>query len=207
MTSINEIFRAFGPEYLQRYANLMPKTHRKAIDAIISCRTEACGLALYQCEKCAESHHLYRSCGNRHCPTCQHHKTRQWLEKQIQRQLPGHHFLFTFTVPEQLRPFMRKNQRVAYSALFKTSSDSIKKLALDQHYIGADLPGFFGVLHILRLRSGSGDVPCSTIPISITSSLAALCPHPMAAGIPPLPTSICPSKPSPKSLEPSSAMK
>ena len=147
MTSINEIFRAFGPEYLQRYANLMPKTHRKAIDAIISCRTEACGLALYQCEKCAESHQLYRSCGNRHCPTCQHHKTRQWLEKQIQRQLPGHHFLMTFTVPEQLRPFMRKNQRVAYSALFKTSSDSIKKLALDQHYIGADLPGFFGVLH------------------------------------------------------------
>jgi hypothetical protein len=53
----------------------------------------------------------------------------------------------TFTVPEQLRPFMRKNQRVAYSALFKTSSDSIKKLALDQHYIGADLPGFFGGLH------------------------------------------------------------
>ena len=59
MTSINEIFTTFGPEYLQRYANLMPKTHRKAIDAIISCRTEACGLALYQCEKCAESHQLY----------------------------------------------------------------------------------------------------------------------------------------------------
>ena len=147
MTSINEIFTTFGPEYLQHYANLMPKTHLKAIDAIISCRTEACGLALYQCENCRESHQLYRSCGNRHCPTCQHHKTRQWLEKQIQRQLPGHHFLMTFTVPEQLRPFMRKNQRVAYSALFKTSSDSIKKLALDQHYIGADLPGFFGVLH------------------------------------------------------------
>ena len=147
MTSISEIFTTFGPEYLQRYANLMPKTHRKAIDAIIGCRTEACGMAFYQCETCAESHQLYRSCGNRHCPTCQHHKTRQWLEKQIQRQLPAHHFLMTFTVPEQLRPFMRKNQRVAYSALFKTSSDSIKKLAPDQHYIGADLPGFFGVLH------------------------------------------------------------
>ena len=147
MTSINEIFRAFGPEYLQRYANLMPKTHLKAIDAIISCRTEACGIALYQCQSCSASHQLYRSCGNRHCPTCQHHKTQQWLERQIQRQLATHHFLFTFTVPENLRPFMRKNQRVAYSALFKTSSDSIKKLALDQHYIGADLPGFFGVLH------------------------------------------------------------
>ena len=84
MTSINEIFKTFGPEYLQRYANLMPKTHLKAIDAIISCRTEAFGLALYQCENCGESHQFYRSCGNRHCPTCQHHKTRQWLDKQLQ---------------------------------------------------------------------------------------------------------------------------
>ena len=100
MTSINEIFRTFGPEYLQRYANSMPKTHRKVIDAMMACRTESCGLAIYQCETCAESHQLYRSCGNRHCPTCQQHKTRQWLEKQINRQLPTHHFLITFTVPE-----------------------------------------------------------------------------------------------------------
>jgi hypothetical protein len=147
MTSINEIFRSFGPEYLERYANSMPKTHRKTIAAMMVCRTESCGLAIYQCESCAESHQLYRSCGNRHCPTCQQHKTRQWLEKQINRQLPTHHFLFTFTVPENLRPFMRKNQRLAYSALFKTSSDAMKKLALDQRHIGADLPGFFGVLH------------------------------------------------------------
>jgi Putative transposase/Transposase zinc-binding domain len=147
MTSLNEIFRTFGPEYLERYANRMPKTHLKVINAMIACRTEACGLALYQCESCAKSHQLYRSCGNRHCPTCQHHKTRQWLQKQINRQLPTHHFLITFTVPQQLRPFMRKNQRAAYSALFKTSSDAIKKLAPDHHYIGANLPGFFGVLH------------------------------------------------------------
>jgi len=147
MTSINEIFRTFGPEYLERYANSMPKTHLKVIDAMIACRTEACGLALYQCASCARSHELYRSCGNRHCPTCQQHKTQQWLEKQINRQLPTHHFLFTFTVPENLRPWMRTNQRAAYSALFKTSSEAIKKLAPDQHYLGGNLPGFFGVLH------------------------------------------------------------
>jgi len=45
MTSIREIFSTFGPEYLQRYATQMPKTHRKVIDAIIACRTEACGIA------------------------------------------------------------------------------------------------------------------------------------------------------------------
>ena len=88
MTSIHEIFTTFGPEYLQRYATAMPKTHRKVIDAIMACRTEACGIAFYQCESCAESHQFYRSCGNRHCPTCQYRKTQQWLEKQIRAPTP-----------------------------------------------------------------------------------------------------------------------
>jgi hypothetical protein len=147
MTSIHEIFTTFGPEYLQRYRNRMPKTHRKVIDAVMACRTEACGIAFYQCDSCAEPLQFFRSCGNRHCPTCQYNKTQQWLKKQIERQLPGHHFLITFTVPEPWRSFMRQNQRVAYSALFKASSDAIKKLALDPKHIGGDLPGFFGVLH------------------------------------------------------------
>jgi len=147
MTTINEIFRTFGPEYLERYAQTMPPIHRKVIDAIVACRTEAYGVAIYECEKCGKLHRLYRSCGNRHCPTCQYQKSRQWLEKQMKRQLPGHHFLLTFTVPESLRPFIRKNQRIAYSALFKASSEAIKKLALDENYIGGDLSGFFGILH------------------------------------------------------------
>ncbi len=147
MTSIHDIFSAFSPEYLQRYGNQMPKTHRKVIDAIIACRTEACGVASYQCDSCAEPQQFFVSCGNRHCPTCQYNKSQQWLQTQIARQLPGHHFLITFTVPQQLRSFMRQNQRACYSALFKASSDAIKKLALDQKHIGGDLPGFFGVLH------------------------------------------------------------
>jgi hypothetical protein len=147
MTSIHEIFTTFGPEYLQRYATTMPSTHRKVIDAIMACRTEACGIAFYQCDGCAEPQQFFVSCGNRHCPTCQYTKAQQWLQTRIQRQLPGHHFLLTFTVPKQLRSFMRQHQRVGYSALFKASSDAIKKLATDPKHIGGDLPGFFGVLH------------------------------------------------------------
>ncbi|HUV13505.1 MAG TPA: transposase [Acidobacteriota bacterium] len=147
MTTINEIFRTFGPQYLGRYGQTMPKIHRQVIEAIIDCRTEACGLVLYQCEKCGQSHLVHRSCGNRHCPTCQYHKIQQWLDKRLKHQLPGHHFMMTFTVPEQLRRFIRKNQRASYSALFKASSETIKKLALDEKYIGGDLPGFLGVLH------------------------------------------------------------
>ena len=200
MTSIHEIFTTFAPEYLQRYASSMPKTHRKVIDAITACRTEACGMAFYQCDSCAEPSQFFRSCGDRHCPTCQYNKTQQWLRKQIERQLPGHHFLITFTVPEQLRSFMRQHQRACYSALFKASSDAIKKLALDRKHIGAELPGFFGVLHTW------GRTLQYHPHIFTTSFAVARWVLPMAPGIPPESISFSPSKLFPKSSEPSSAI-
>ena len=59
----------------------------------------------------------------------------------------AHHFMLTFTVPEQLRPFIRGHQRLAYGALFEASAGAIKKLTPDPKYIGAHCPGFLGVLH------------------------------------------------------------
>jgi hypothetical protein len=147
MATITEIFRTFSPEYIDRYGDAIPQEHLKAINAINQCRTEAAGVALYECRECAETSRVNRSCGNRHCPTCQNDKTRQWLERQLQRQLPGHHFMITFTVPEDLRRIIRSHQKVCYSALFTASSDSIKLLVKDQKFVGGDLPGFYGVLH------------------------------------------------------------
>ena len=147
MYSINEIFRNFGPEYIQLFGKSMPNEHHKVIDAIIKCRTPECGLVIYECAGCGEQHISFRSCGNRHCPACQNHKTRLWVEKQMSQQLPGHYFMITVTLPEQLRSFTRSNQRAVYAAMFKASSETIKKLSPDPKYIGGDLPGFFGVLH------------------------------------------------------------
>jgi len=90
MVSINAIFTTFGPEYLDRYGQKMPDNHRKTMDAIISCRTSARGLAIYKCQGCGRVHTVFQSCGNRYCPQCQYQKSQAWLEKQIQRQLPGH---------------------------------------------------------------------------------------------------------------------
>lgn len=147
MGAISEIFRTFGPQYLQLYGEAIPQQHRNVIDAIVRCRTEQSGVAVYRCEQCEESHIVLRSCGNRHCPNCQYLKSQKWLQNQLERQLPGHHFLLTFTVPDQIRPFIRSHQRAAYGALFSASSGAIKKLASDPKHIGGDLPGFFGVLH------------------------------------------------------------
>lgn len=147
MNKINEIFRAFAPEYLRRFGEAMPAEHKKVIDAILGCRTDVNGSVVYRCEDCNRLHLVHRGCGNRHCPGCQNHKSRQWLEKQLKRQLPGHHFMLTFTVPQQLRPFLRSHQRIGYSALFAASSEAIKKLAADPRFTAGDTPGFFGVLH------------------------------------------------------------
>jgi Putative transposase/Transposase zinc-binding domain len=146
MTTLRDIFNTFAPEYLARYPNL-PTAHRKVITAIRHCRSGHYGQSLYQCQSCGEHHRVYHSCRNRHCPQCQQHKTQQWLHSHLEKQLPGPHFLLTFTVPESLRPFIRAHQRIAYHALFTASAGALKRLANDQRFIGTALPGFTGVLH------------------------------------------------------------
>jgi Putative transposase/Transposase zinc-binding domain len=146
MTTIQDIFKAYAPAYLERYPTL-PLAHRKTISAIQNCQSGHYGHSLYQCQGCGNQHRVNHSCGNRHCPQCQHHKTQLWLQHHLDKQLPGPHFLITFTVPETLRPFIRSHPRTAYQALFKASSTALKRLAKDQRFIGTDLPGFTGILH------------------------------------------------------------
>jgi len=146
MGAITDIFRIFGAEYLKKYPQ-MPAQHKKTIAAIINCRAGVYGAAFYHCEGCGKRHKVDRSCGNRHCPQCQYHKTRQWLEKQLDKSLPVKHTMLTFTMPAPIRPFCRANQQAAYGAMFKASSESIKALVKDPRFVGTDLPGFTGVLH------------------------------------------------------------
>ena len=146
MAAINDIFRNFGPEYIRKYPGI-PRQHRKAIYAFINCRSGEYGASFYRCEDCGGRHKVDRSCGNRHCPQCQYHKSRQWLEMQLDKSLPVNHTMLTFTVPESIRSFCRTNQKAAYSAMFKASSEAIKVLVKDPRFVGTELPGFTGVLH------------------------------------------------------------
>lgn len=146
MGALQQLFREHGAHYLERFAD-MPANHKKVIGAIARCRSDQAGHTLYHCQGCGKAHLIARCCGNRHCPGCQHQKTQAWLQCQLARQLPGHHFLLTFTVPESLRAFLRSHQRIGYEALFQASAGAIKTLAADPRFIGADTPGLLGVLH------------------------------------------------------------
>lgn len=147
MPTVADVLRRHGEAYLDRFGRSMPAEHRKVLHAIIACRTAKLGMVFYRCSSCGRTHAMGRSCGNRHCPTCQQGKTKAWLEKQLDRLLPCPYFLLTFTLPAKLRAFVRAHQRAAYAALFEASSGAIKRLAADPKYVGTKSPGFFGVLH------------------------------------------------------------
>jgi hypothetical protein len=147
MPTVADVLRQYGPEYIARFGDSMPPEHLKVLNALSACRTGQLGTVHYQCTACDKQHVMGRSCGNRHCPSCQQDKTKAWLQKQSERLLPCPYFLITYTVPQALRDFVRTHQRVAYAAMFEASSAALKTLAADPKFIGTPNPGFFGVLH------------------------------------------------------------
>jgi hypothetical protein len=147
MASVRDLFTAYGQAYLNAFGDRVPANHRKVIQAIVHCRTPSLGSILCCCEGCGKSFEIYRSCGNRHCPTCQGEKAQKWLKNRLDRLLPVNHFMITFTVPAVFRGFFRSHQRIGYAALFEASSQTLKRLGSESTYFEGDIPGFFGVLH------------------------------------------------------------
>jgi hypothetical protein len=147
MPTVADVLRRYGEQYLEQFGATMPGEHKKVLHAITACRTGELGTVLYACQSCGKIHVIGRSCGNRHCPTCQHDKTEAWLEKQTDRLLPCPYFLVTFTLPAELRALARSHQRVMYAALFEASSEALRTLAADPKFVGTVRLGFFGVLH------------------------------------------------------------
>jgi hypothetical protein len=147
MPTVADVLRRYGGEHLERFGATMPPGHKKVLRAIARCRTGALGTVAYACRSCGRPHVAGRSCGDRHCPTCQRDKARIWLERQLGQLLPCPYFLVTFTLPAELRALALGHQRVVYAALFEASGEALRALAADPKFVGTDRLGFFGVLH------------------------------------------------------------
>ena len=131
-----------GAEYGPR---LLPE-QRRAADCIERCRTERCGQTLVYCPRCGLEHALNHSCNHRSCPTCQNHSATRWLGRQRAKLLPVRYYLLTFTVPAPLRPAIYRNQRLLYEALFSAATETIREVASNPRFLGAE-PGMTTVLH------------------------------------------------------------
>jgi hypothetical protein len=53
--------------------------------------------------------------------------------------LPIPYFHVVFTLPHQLNPLIRVNQRLLYDLLFQTAAQTLQEFARDPQHLGAEL--------------------------------------------------------------------
>lgn len=138
-----DVIERFIEPFWARYAHTITVEQRKAIQAILQCRTPVLGGHRYDCS-CGQSHHAFHSCNHRLCPQCGAADTAEWVQKQMGKLLPVPYFMVTFTLPQQLRSVMLGN-RTAMELFFKCSSQALSELLADPKRTGFIRNGFFGV--------------------------------------------------------------
>ncbi len=145
--TVHQLLQRTAPDYRNRFGPSMPGRHRQVLRKTLACRTPALGGQLFQCPDCPGFDYHYHSCNDRHCPQCGQLNADAWLERQRARLLfPVPYFLVTFTVPEELRRFIRSHLQIALDLLFAASAGALQDLAGNPQRLGAQL-GMLGVLH------------------------------------------------------------
>ena len=145
--TVHQWLGRLAPDYLRRFGPAMPARQRQVLSTILSCRTPARGGELFACPDGHGFDYRYHSCNDRHCPLCGQTDADDWLRRQRARLLlPAPYFLLTFTVPEQLRGFIRSHLRIGLELLFAASAQALQDLAANPRRLGAQL-GMLGVLH------------------------------------------------------------
>ncbi len=146
MILLSSIIQSFEAEVLEQYHDSILPSYRKALTAMKDCRTSSSAQMLAQCPECQSQLLLPHSCGHRSCPHCQHHQSQQWLERQLQKQVPGEYFLLTFTLPEELRPLAWHHQRTLYALMIQCLWQTVRSFSQNDSQLQGT-PGAIAVLH------------------------------------------------------------
>jgi len=140
--TVAQVIKVFLPEYLGRHA--LPAHHLKVLRRLAQCRSGQLGWTVWQCQQCHRTHWRPHGCGDRHCPSCQHQRSRQWLQEQRRALLPVRYFHWVFTLPAALRPLILQNQGPLYRLLFESASATL--LQFGRQRFQAEL-GLTAILH------------------------------------------------------------
>lgn len=146
MIRLSTLIEAFEAECLAKFDTCLLPGHRRALAAMKQCRNAHSPRMLVQCGDCDEQRFVPHSCGHRLCPHCQHHESQQWLERQLDKQVPGEYFLLTFTLPAQFRHLAFAHQRVVYGAMMQCAWETVRTFALNDTQLQGT-PGAVAVLH------------------------------------------------------------
>ncbi len=146
MIRLAEVITRYEADLRRHYGMRLRPQHLRALAAIQRCRTPASPKFQVACDSCHHQQLIPHSCGHRHCPRCQQHEGQQWLERQLNKQLPAEYFLLTFTLPAELRALARAAPRVVYDLLLGCSWETVRTFAHNDRRLRG-LPGAIAVLH------------------------------------------------------------
>ena len=146
MILLSSIIHQFEPAFLAHYGTRMHPSQRKALAAMKHCRTKQSPRMLADCSACHHQASLPHSCGHRNCPHCQAHESQQWLQRQLQRQVPAEYFFVTFTLPAELRSLAWRHQRTLYALMNQCSWETLRTFAENDKQLRGT-PGGISVLH------------------------------------------------------------
>jgi len=124
----------------------LPDYVRRAVCAILSCRTAVLGGHIQACPDGHVERVWYNSCRHRMCPQCAWVQTERWLAKQKARLLGCEHYHVIFTIPHALNDLWLSNVAVMTQLLFASVHDTLVTLLGDPKYLGAK-PGIIATLH------------------------------------------------------------
>ena len=169
---VGDVLRRHGEAYLRDHAGHLGRVERRAVGAIVACRTAALGGHVEACDDCGAMRVAYNSCRNRHCPKCQGAARAKWLADRQGELLPVPYFHVVFTLPAPIAAIAFQNKRVVYSILFKAAVEAMTTLASNPRRLGAEFGGL-AVLqtwgqtlthhpHVHCVVPGGGLSPCGT---------------------------------------------
>jgi len=147
---IKHLIQTYSQGLTDRYGLLLLPGHRKALDAMLACRSH-CGEFYARCDACTQLHIVPLSCGHRSCPQCQHHLGEQWRQRQQQKLLPVTYFMMTFTLPYELRDTAWRYQDIVYDLLFKASVEALQTVGKNNFNLAF---GMTAVLHTHKRDKG-----------------------------------------------------
>jgi hypothetical protein len=146
MIRLAAVINTFEADFRAQYRDQLKSEHTRALTAIKQCRTAASRKMQVKCTDCDHQLLVPHSCGHRHCPHCQHHESQQWLERQLQKQVPAEYFMLTFTLPAEFRPLARAHQSVVYELLMRCCWETVHTFTQNDRQLRGT-PGAVAVLH------------------------------------------------------------
>lgn len=143
-TTLAEVLRRFGPEYVRTHA--LRTWQARAWRAIVACRTPALGGEQWRCDGCGAQVWRWHSCRNRHCPQCQTQARDAWRAARLAELLTVPYCHLVFTLPHEINALASAHPRWVYDTLMQTAAQTLTEFAANPRWLGGT-PAFTLVLH------------------------------------------------------------